>query len=483
MKKLLLYTTATLMMLTSACKKFLEKEPDGRAEIKTPEQVSQLLGTAYPQANYMAFCESASDNVADKGAGELENTNVDPFHFEDVREDQQDSPEYYWYACYHAIAVANQALEVCENAANPQAYASQKGEALLARAYAHFMLVTLFAEIYDPATAASKPGIPYVTTPETVVIRQYDRKTVAYVYEMIEKDITAGIPLLDDNRYSIPQYHFTRRAANAFAARFYLYKRDYAKSISFANQVFANTVIAGMLRPWNTEYGDITYIELFKRYARITEPANLLLVETPSWWARQYYLVRYGLNSVKRDEILGRNVTGSNWSFRNHLYTVGTDNYVIPKIDEHFVRNSVNAQIGTGYVVVPLLTAEEVLLNRAEAYAQQNNTAAALKDLNTYVSTRVNDYDPVFNEVTLQSIRTFYSITDPREGLLRTVLDFRRAEYVQEGMRWFDILRFRIPVTHRTTSGETFTLTANDPRRLFQIPQSASVSGVEQNPR
>ena len=69
MRKILFYTTVALLFTTTGCKKFLDKNPDNRASLNTPEQVSQLLATAYPQANYMTFCESISDNVTDKGAG------------------------------------------------------------------------------------------------------------------------------------------------------------------------------------------------------------------------------------------------------------------------------------------------------------------------------------------------------------------------------------------------------------------------------
>src|SRR5690606_19183305 len=112
MKQSLLYIGCCLLIaITPGCKKYLEKEPDNRASINTPEKVSQLLGTAYPQGNYQAFAETMSDNVADLGVGGSDNVIHDPFYFEDSRENQQDSPEFYWYACYAAIASANQALE------------------------------------------------------------------------------------------------------------------------------------------------------------------------------------------------------------------------------------------------------------------------------------------------------------------------------------------------------------------------------------
>ncbi|MGX5817709.1 RagB/SusD family nutrient uptake outer membrane protein [Chitinophaga lutea] len=483
MQQFKIYAAALLLTVATGCKKFLEQPPDNRAQLTSPEQVSRLLGTAYPQANYMQFTEIASDNALDKGVGNQGNALVDPYKYVDVRDDEQDSPEYYWNSCYKAIAAANQALEACMKASNPAAYTAQKGEALVARAYSHFMLVTLFSETYDPATAASKPGVPYVTEPEKQVVKQYDRKTVAYVYEMIEKDLLEGMPLINEKSYTVPRYHFNKAAANAFACRFYLYKRDYAKAVEYANQVFADGNVAGKLRPWNTRYKELTVQEMFSTYAKATEEANLLLCETVSFWGREFELSRYGMNSVMRDRIFGSNVTLGEWAFENHIYYRGLQNYLMPKINEYFVRTSVNAEIGLGYIMVPLFTTEEVLFNRAEAYAYLNNTTAAIADLNTYASTRINNYDPVDNLISTTRIRQYYGITDARTGIIRTILDFKRAEYAQEGMRWFDILRYRIPVTHMTTDGEVITLTGDDPRRLFQIPPSAGESGVPQNPR
>ncbi len=482
MQKLFVYTTFLLLFLTTGCKKFLEQPPDNRASLNTPEQVSQLLGTAYPQANYMSFFESASDNVGDKGAGVLENTNIDPYYFRNVDDNGQDSPEYYWDACYAAIAAANQALETCNKATNPTAYRSQKGEALLARAYAHFMLVTVFSKVYDTNSAGTDPGIPYVTEPENIVLKKYERKTVAYVYDMIEKDIIAGLPLLDDKRYTIPRYHFTRAAAHAFAARFYLFKKDYARVVEHANQVFTGNV-AAVLRPWNTEYTSITYLELYARYARATEPANLLLIETPSWWGRNYFRVRYALTAQKRDQIFAENVTGGEWSFSFQTFTAGAENYLLPKINEYFVRTAINSDIGVAYVAVPALTTEEVLFNRIEAYAYLNNTTAALADLNTYASTRIDQYNATQHNITLQKIRDFYGLNNPQDGLLATLFNFKRAEFVQEGMRWLDLLRYNAPVTHFTFDGQIISLTPDDPRRVFQLPESARLAGLQLNPR
>lgn len=482
-KQIKYFSLYALLFATTGCKKFLEKNPDNRASLNTPDQVSQLLGTAYPQANYMAFCESISDNVTDKGAGVQDKTNIDPYFFRDVSDKEQDSPEYYWDACYTAIAAANQALETIRNASDSTQYKAQKGEALLCRAYAHFMLVTFFSKVYNPNTAGTDLGIPYVTVPEKVVFKQYDRKTVAYVYQMIEQDLTQGLPLIDETKYTIPRYHFNKAAANAFAARFYLFKQDFAKVVTYANAVFAAGNVVNMLRPWNTTYRTLTPADMFAIYEKATETANLLLCETQSLWGRNYYTVRYSLNSAKRDEILKDNVTGGDWAFNYQVYTAGTNNYLIPKINEYFVRSSVNANIGFPYVMVPLLTAEEVLFNRAEAYIYLNNTTAALQDLNTYASTRIVDYNVSQHNIDATKLQTYYGSNNLRLNLLNATLDFKRAEFVQEGMRWFDMLRYNIGVTHTTTDGQSLALSGTSLQRVFQLPASVSSSGMPLNPR
>ncbi|MBD0375693.1 MAG: RagB/SusD family nutrient uptake outer membrane protein [Flavisolibacter sp.] len=484
MKKVGFYISFLFLFVTTGCKKYLEKEPDNRAQLNTPDKVSQLLASAYPQGNYMAFAESISDNVNDKGAGRIELHNRDPYFFEDTKDNQQDSPEYYWNASYRAISNANLALQAINKAPDSANYSAQKGEALVARAYAHFMLVNFFAKFYDAATAASDPGIPYVTEVENVVFKQYDRKTVAYVYDMIEKDLLEGMPLIRDEKYSVPRYHFNRAAANAFAARFYLFKKDYNKVIQYANGALPSSNVAAVLRPWNTTYRTMTYNELYAVYAKATEPANLLIAEAQSLWARNYYTVRYSLDATKQDSIFGSNVTGGTWAFQNQTYTAGTNNYLIPKINEYFVKASVNAEIGFPYVMVPLFTTEEVLFNRAEAYTYLNNTAAALTDLNTYASTRIVNYNQSTHAITASKISSYYNTANLQQGLIRTILDFKRAEYAQEGMRWFDVLRYKIPVTHIAVNPDRImTLGPNDLRRVFQIPESAGVSGVAQNPR
>lgn len=472
------------LMTGSGCEKYLEHPVDQRTQLDSVEKVRELLVSAYPKADYATFTEAMSDLVLDKGGGQVlfAEENANPYFYLDVVKRDQGTPTFYWNACYEAIAAANHALEVIGKVPNPQDYRAQKGEALLARAYAHFMLVTLFSKVYDPATAETDPGIPYVTTPEKVVFGQYERKTVAYVYEQIEKDLTQGLPLINNNSYRVPKYHFNTAAAHAFAARFYLFKRDYQKVVDHANQVFPGGNIGPNLRPWASVYVNLTVNEAFAIYTKATENANLLLAETSSLWARNAAAYNYGL-ATPIVNVLFRNpnVTGANWVYP--LYTQGEDNWLILKFREHFVRESANANFGIPYTIFPLFTAEEVLFNRAEANLQLDNLQAARADLNLYASTRIEEYSPSRHGITDTKLRNFYRTNDVKQAMLQALLEFKAAEFVQEGMRWFDILRHKIIVYHPSVTGQQVVLAPDDPRRVLQIPQDAILSGIAKNPR
>lgn len=475
---------ASLGLLLLSCNKALDVLPDNRAQANTPQAVTELLVTAYPEGNYMDFCEAMSDNVGDnRGAPVEKPENARPYFWQESTTREEDTPENYWASCYSAIAAANQALEIIRQAGDTRDFAAQKGEALLARAYAHFMLVNLFAKPYDPTTAGTDPGIPYVTEPEKVVLKKYTRGTVKSVYDNIEKDLAAGLPLISNQGYVVPGYHFTKSSAYAFATRFYLFKLEPAKAIENANRVFPdNNFLAGM-RPWTTTYANSTVSEFMSLYTRSTEKANLLLKETASLWARNYNVYRFSLTADIFDEIFGSNPTGGEWIYRNKTFTVGVV-YFIPKFREHFVRESINANTGNPYTILPLFTTEEVLLNRAEAYVLLGQFNLALQDLNVFYSARIKNYNPTQHTVTLNRLGQYYQTNNAVIAGLLAVLDCKRAEFVHEGLRWFDIRRYGIPVEHALSTGQTLTLSSDDPRRVLQLPrEAAALAGLPLNPR
>ncbi|MBB6131633.1 RagB/SusD family nutrient uptake outer membrane protein [Mucilaginibacter lappiensis] len=467
----------------SGCNKYLDQQPDNRTDLNTPDKVSQLLTSAYPDRDYITFCEAMSDNSADRGFPSKANLlpNENAFLYKDYTSTDDGSPDVYWNACYRAIAAANQALQVCNTAANPAQYSAYKGEALLARAYSHFMLVSLFAKTYNPVTATTDPGIPYITEPETVLLKKYDRKTVAYVYDMIEKDLLAGIPLINDNAYKVPAYRFTITAAHAFASRFYLFKQQYDKVIQQADLAIPTSAILGYLRPWNTVYLASSFNTVKAMYTKADQKANLLLATTESIWARGLSQDRYGLTYNIVSATLNHSIVVSGeWAPYQLQY--GNQQLIVPKFLENFIN--INTNTGNLYNYIPLLSAEEVLFNKAEANVATGNFADAITALNIYLSTRIKNYDPTTNLLTIDNALKFYNVTDTKAALTQTILDFKRVEFMQEGFRWFDILRYKIPVTHIDKDNNIIKLGPDDPRRVIQIPAPAQkTAGLTPNPR
>ena len=84
------------------------------------------------------------------------------YRWESSTQKSIDSPTHLWEGYYEAIAVANQALEAIEKSDNAGELNAQRGEALLCRAYSHFMLVNVFSQAYNEQTSDTDLGIPYV---------------------------------------------------------------------------------------------------------------------------------------------------------------------------------------------------------------------------------------------------------------------------------------------------------------------------------
>lgn len=510
MKKLSIIPVVLIVTFTS-CTKLLDKEPDSRTSLNSPEKVSQLLGSAYPQLNYQPMAEISSDNAGDlitqdPGSPDWLRLTTDLYTYNDNTGSatSEDTPEGYWFACYRAIAACNLALAAIDKipASAQTDYKAQKGEALVARAYSHFMLVNFFSKFYNKATASTDLGIPYVTEPEEVSIKKYDRKTVQYVYDMIEKDLQQGLPLIDDNIYKVPKYHFNKVASNAFAARFYLYKNEMDSVIKYANAAIPENAISNYLRPWNTVYTNLSLNgngNLSQVYGKATENANLLLAESRTWWLRLFGTGRYGLSKELASYASGNeHIAGGAWAYRVVFFLQGHN--FIPKVDEYFVETSIGSGIGDGWQMVTLLSSEEVLFNLAEAYVYKGENEKAIDLLNTYLSTRILNYDPSVDNIDEAKIVTYYSdnpgmlkftpftqVNSLTGALLNVIMDYKQLEFAEEGMRWFDILRYKVPVTHNQYKingnlDQTYILDVNNQHRVFQIPATAmSQAGLPGN--
>lgn len=495
MKNIKRILSLVVLIGSSGCDDFLSEVPDNRTQIDTPEKIAELLVSAYPNATYFAFAETMTDNAFDSERKQSTNIyNENSYNWEMHIQIETDSEHSFWTESYAAIAAANQALYTIEKLGNPTNLNPQKGEALLARAYSHFMLVSLWSNRYNPATATTDLGVPYVTKPETSLLVHYKRNTVKEVFDFIEQDLTEGLKHITNN-YKEPKYHFNVDAAKAFACRFYLIKGDWDKVLQFSEGLGSKPAKIRNYEIFNAT----AFAQMGIEYSKAEQETNLL-ISYPNSIAGRARGYRFSLAGNRSDEIFDSqtNMWGKpNLIRTNGQYSNGMTVYV-PKLYEYFKYTNLTSGIGEPYTATVLFSNDEMYLNRIEALVMKNRLTEVNTELGYFLGTRTSGYNPAtdqLNEATVTAkypaitdeYTPFYALSPIQVSYIKAIVEARRKEFMHEGLRWFDIKRFNLVVEHNTLEfGKVVKnniLGKDDKRRALQIPQRASDNGIEKNPR
>ncbi len=550
-KKYILLAFIALMGLVS-CDKFLDTLPDNRTDLGSAgsvdkEKVRSLLISAYPSPDYLYFNELMSDNNECMGDSNPYTDVIfdQMYSWKDVTEDWFGCPAWVWENCYAAIAAANQVILTIEEAggAEQTGMQAEMAEALLCRAFSHFILVNTFCMHYTPETAASSLGIPYMVKAETTLNPKYERGTVADVYRHIDEDLKNALPYVSDAYYSVPQYHFTVRAANAFAARFYLFYQDWALAEQCANIVLGQEPQLRDLKKYATITRD--YDAWCNQYIDASEKANLLIIGANSIYGRAYckaagYCEKYTHTryTANNEDLFAANIWGNTAGFSSaSLYYMqpaqyngnNFDKVCVWRVNEHAKIADAVAQTVTPYIFFPALTVDETLLIRAEARILQGNYEEAAEDLTRWMQNNIKtdmvltpesimdfykdhellnaDGTPVLDEDGNPVVFTYatwdhstikkhlnpaFYIGEEnglRECMIQCLLGFRRIEGFALGLRWWDVKRYGIEIWRRTMGADGTparqddVLLKDDPRRAIQLPKLVIAAGMEPNPR
>ena len=516
--------------ILASCSDQLDTLPDNRTTLDTPKKIAGLLVTAYPDRTPTLFNEWMSDNTDYMGAQNSQgNRGGDQYFFwQEQTEGGNDSPEMVWMLYYEGVYKANEALAAIEDQGGPKndILRNSKGEALLIRAYDHFILANEFCRPYNGKTSTKDAGLYYATgiADFSAAAEQSNRGTVADVYSKIAADIEAGIPLLNDT-YEVPKYHFNKQAAYAFATRFYLYYEKWEKAKEYADKLLGSNPAASL-----RDYRALQAMPLSKSdqavksaeaYCSASADCNLLVQTSVSnagmalgpWLiSKRYTLTNY----LSETELFNSNNiwgTSSNLIWKPFTVNSGENNFaLLMKLPREFeVRNTTT---GSGYLRTLNVdfTMDEALLNRAEAEIMLGQNDAACADMtiwmknffNTNVTLTPTSVQTYFKTVpyayadAAKMVPSFKKHISPRftidaegsvqESLLQCLLNFRRIETVHQGMRWMDIRRYNIEIPRRLIgangkpSKNLDWLEKDDPRQVVQIPQSIREAGVAGNP-
>lgn len=149
--------------ILASCSDQLDTLPDNRTTLDTPKKIAGLLVTAYPDRTPTLFNEWMSDNTdymgRDNSLGSRGNDQY--FFWQEQTEGGNDSPEQVWMLYYDGVYKANEALAAIEEqgGAKNEQLSNSKGEALLLRAYNHFILSNEFCRPYNGKTSQTDPGL------------------------------------------------------------------------------------------------------------------------------------------------------------------------------------------------------------------------------------------------------------------------------------------------------------------------------------
>ena len=439
------YALALLLAANSSCSGFLEEYSQDLAKVEGWQDLDEvLLGGCYMQSSRLAIMNSyneavygdhldilhfMSDEVKESTANSNDHlryqTGMFAFHTwqQDTGMDEKfkyvGGDEKYWNMLYEKINVANMVIALIDEQpeANPEdRYGKErvKGEAHFLRAAYYFLLVNLYGQPYNPATAATVPGVPVKLT-EFVEDAVFERSSVQEVYQQILLDLeTAEASLSGKDRISV--YHADLTATHLLQSRVHLYMQNWKKAAEYADKVLK------------------VQIDLL-RLATKSPGEDCIYRDSPETiFSMGGYLVctefaddRYGEPAF----YLSDNMTGlfNRNDMRSGLYTGETEHRGYSNV---FMKvNGQSSQWDRTYEVSScfLLRTPEAYLTLAEASAYIGDEETARRTLDRFLPTRMRNHE---------------TVTLNGNQLIDLIRNERAREFILEGHRWFDLRRYTV---------------------------------------
>ena len=352
-----------------------------------------------------------------------------------------------------------------------------QGECYFLRAQFYLMLVNLYAKAYDPDNAATEPGVPlkltYYVEHDKEKETQFDRSSVAKVYEQIVKDLKEAVRCFTESPQTKSFYRASEDAALLLLSRVYLYMQEWDLAIGQAQEVIKsnstlfdlraageNSVIytEAPITEWSEEtIPGIGYLSEKNSNVLFVNGINELYMIFGGNTAQSVFYPSetlyntYEKGDVRKYYFMRRNSKGRVRYMKNRYYAETYLNFV--------------PQITSDYGYSRVIRTEEMYLILAEAYAHKpDGLSAAVEYLNTLreVKFRAEDFE---------TYGRLHAENFTQQSLLETIWNERRREFCFEEHRWFDLRRTTRPsIVHSGLNGSA-TLQKDDPRYVLQIPQ------------
>lgn len=399
---------------------------------------SQLQSGDYYGSNLQIISEVSSDISQSVGtwdfyremdtyvtsAGNLENRNL-------------------WSQAYSTVNHANNLIADVPNLDNASQEIKDQilGEAYFIRALAFFDLSRTFGGV--PGVAGSM-GVPLVTQPSREINEESfpSRAGLEASYAQVESDLQEAEARLSGFTSAD---HSTEAAAKALFSRLYLYLQDYEQAEQYATEVINNYDFSLVNNFADIFVNENTSEAIFELAFNTTDGNDIRFWHFPSSGG--------GRGDIALHDDYAEMVMSRSADTRGEL--IGFD-------DNVGVYYPTKYQKSGGDDNIQILRLAEMYLNRAEARARMStpDLSGALADLNE-IRNRAGLADTTGTGV------------DTAEEVLEAIEHERAIEFMEEGHRWFDLVRTGRSMTLLNgidrTNGDPVSLT--DARRMiFPIP-------------
>ena len=224
----------------TACDKYLDVKPKG---LVIPEKLADYEGMLNSPTMVRTFPINLLDFTDDVFIA-IDATNLSPttngYCWKRVLTiDEKASPDI-WGPIYRCIYNANVIINGLPAVTDGTKEGKDKvmAEAKVIRANNYLELLTVFAKAYDPATAATDPGMPMVTS-TNVTDAVPARSSLKATLDAIIADVKAAIEVLPAT--NVNRYRVTKYAAAGLLSRIYLYMGDFPNAAIYTNKALEAT--------------------------------------------------------------------------------------------------------------------------------------------------------------------------------------------------------------------------------------------------
>lgn len=278
MKKLIYSLLFTCAVIFSSCEDFTDIQPKGMNLLSTTTELEMLLNAEFSMvssdmrevAGDMIY---GSDNIPSLLSNPATSRKKILVALDDTQMDllaeltASDADYTNWYRCIGRIA--NPVLLQVDGAEGDENVKKQlRAEALTMRAYFHWLLVNKFAKAYNPATAESDPGIPYLKEDWDLTIPT-EKLTIQQVYENILQDVNDAIALNALPDVNINQMRMNKACAYAVKALAHMCMQNYDEAAKAAQSAIN---INGKLLDYNTSTTMMQGVIMMGQYPVILRP-------------------------------------------------------------------------------------------------------------------------------------------------------------------------------------------------------------------